>query len=185
MNPKILIGVAFVAVIAGIAIILSSGSSIFAPNLGGELDDSQSDNQVNSVLPIEFEVEDFSLLSVSEDYINIEINFKVTNPNPSTVALQTVKYDLYANDQKITSSRIGEQGSGFVVGSNYYTLLSESFLILPDEIEIRNDGRLESFWNSVQNDSVSWKVSGEAFFNLSSMTTGGENEITFEIEDIK
>lgn len=52
--------------------------------------------------------------------------------------------------------------------------------MVSDEIVLRNSGNSPELWSDLKEDTANWKITGEAFFNLSSMTTGGENEITFE-----
>ena len=47
---------------------------------------------------------------------------------------------------------------------------------------IKNSGNSPEFWENMQNDSVKWRVTAEAFYNLSSMTAGQENEAYFEFD---
>ncbi|MFQ5573470.1 MAG: hypothetical protein ACE5EJ_04400, partial [Nitrosopumilaceae archaeon] len=67
-----------------------------------------------------------------------------------------------------------------VIGSNYITILSQGSTTISDEIILRNTGNTPELWSDLTENTANWKISGEAFFNLSSMTTGGENEVTFE-----
>ena len=39
---------------------------------------------------------------------------------------------------------------------------------------------IPELWKALEDGNPQWRVSGEAYYNLSSMTAGGENEITFE-----
>jgi len=66
------------------------------------------------------------------------------------------------------------------IASNYFTILSEQPTILRETITIKNTGNLPEFWDALTNNAPQWKIKGEASFNLSSITAGGENEITFE-----
>ena len=65
-------------------------------------------------------------------------------------------------------------------GSNYYTLLGENSIILRDSKTIKNSGNTADLWQAFENDNPSWRVSGDVFYNLSSMTSGQENELHFE-----
>lgn len=64
--------------------------------------------------------------------------------------------------------------------SNYFTILSDRPTILKDTITIKNSGNFPELWDALTNNTPQWKIKGVAYFNLSSMTSGGENEITFE-----
>jgi LEA14-like dessication related protein len=119
-------------------------------------------------------------LEVNEKAATIEVQFKVTNPNYKAVILQTIKYELYENNVKVKASQIGERPMGMVDSSNYFTILNEQPTILRETITIKNTGNLPEFWDALTNNAPQWKIKGEASFNLSSITAGGEKEITFE-----
>jgi len=87
----------------------------------------------------------------------------------------------YSETEQITGGQIGSRPEGMVeFGSNYYTLLGENSMILRDSKTIKNSGNTVELWKSFEDDTTSWRVSGTVFFNLSSMTSGQENEIHFE-----
>ena len=178
MNPKIIV----VGVVAAFAIIVGivafSGSSIIDDTSGGNIvSPSEAPRQA---LPIEFELDNISILEVNEKAAIIDVAFEVTNPNFKAVILQMIKYELYENDVRIAVSQIGDRPIGMIESSNYFTILSEQPTILRDTVTIKNTGNTPELWNALTNNTPQWKIKGEAFFNLSSITAGGENEITFE-----
>ena len=178
MNPKIIVGgiVAVFGII--IAIVAFSGSTIIDDVSGGGLfSPSETPREVS---PLEVEFEDISIIEVTDRAATIGVQFKVTNPNFKSVILQYVKYELYENNVRIAISEIGKRPAGMVDASNYFTILSETSTILKDEVSIKNTGNLPELWEALSSNSPQWKIKGEAFFNLSSMTSGGENEVTFE-----
>jgi hypothetical protein len=179
MNPKIVIA----GVIAAFAIILGiigfSGSTILDDVSGGNIFSPSETSR--EIFPIEIELDDISILEVTDDYATIEVRYKISNPNYKAVILQMIKYELYENDIRVHISQIGERGGGALVeSSDYFTILREQPTIIKDKIIIKNTGKLPQFWAALNNNSPQWKIRGEAFFNLSSITAGGENEITFE-----
>ena len=178
MNPKIVVGGVVAAFAIIIGIIGFSGSAIIDDVSGGGVF-SPSDVP-REILPLEVNLEDISILDVDDKAATIELQFKITNPNSKSVILQMIKYELYENNVRIKISEIGERPVGMVAASNYFTILPDQPTILKDKITIKNTGNLPEFWSSLVNNTPQWKVKGEAFFNLSSMTSGGENEITFE-----
>jgi len=170
MNPKIFVGVAVAVFVVILAAVAFSGQSIISDLEEGSI----------QVLPITIELDDFSILEVTEKYATFEIKFKVLNPNNKSMLLQHLKYQIYDNDIRVHAGTIGEQPEGFVMSSNYFIILNERPTILSDKITIKNDGNTPELWSSLTSDTNNWKIDGEAFFNLSSITSGGENEITFE-----
>ena len=179
MNRKIIVGAVVAAFVIIIGLFGFSGSSIIDDVSGRSI--VSSSEAPREALPLKIELEDLSILEVNEKAATIEVQFKVTNPNYKAVILQTIKYDLYENNIKIKSSQIGERPMGMVDSSNYFTILSEKPTILRETITIKNSGNLPEFWDALTNNTPQWKIKGEASFNLSSITAGGEKEITFEL----
>jgi LEA14-like dessication related protein len=179
MNPKIFVGVAVVALAAIIGLVSFSGQSLISDVSEGFLSPSGS----FEIQQLQIELESIEIQEVTARAAFLDVKFKVTNPNPKSVILKQIQYALYENDEKIHISTIGERPEGgIVMSSNYITVLSESSITVPDKIEIRNTGNTPEFWDALMgNAQLSWKITGEAFSNLSSMTSGGENEILFEL----
>jgi len=122
---------------------------------------------------------------ITERTANIEISFTLTNPNPRSFLISTVDYQLfetgYSDFEPIAGGQLGQKAEGFVeFSSNYFTLLGENSITLTDEIVLRNSGNTPQLWDDLQGDTASWRVNGNVFYNLSSMTSGQENEINFE-----
>ncbi len=170
LNPRIFVGVAAVGILVAIGIIAFSGQQFIS-----DVSDSPRE-----VLPIIVELEDLSIVELTDKYAVLEIEFLVSNPNSKSVILQYLKYELLEDDVRVYTSQIGERPGGFVVGSNYIMVLSNSTTAISDEIVLRNTGNTPELWSDLTENTANWKIIVEAFFNLSSMTTGGQNEVTFE-----
>ena len=180
MNPRIpVIGVvgAFAVVILVIAY---SGTSI--------IDDTSSEVRIGSsggattIEPLIISLEDIEILDVDERTAFIEIAFKVTNPNYKGVILEMIRYNVYEDGMKIGTKSIGDRAApgGIVAASNYFTILSDRPSIIKDEFTIKNNGNIPELWSALENGDPQWRVTGEAYYNLSSMTAGQENELEFE-----
>jgi len=178
LNRKIV----FVGIVAAFGIVFGivafSGSSIIDDTSGGSI--FSPSELPRQTLPIKFELEDISILEVNNKAATIQVAFKVTNPNFKSVILQIVTYELYENDVKIKLSQIGERPMGMLESSNYFPILSGRDTILKDTITIKNSGNSPELWDALINNTPQWKIKGVAYFNLSSIIAGGENEITFE-----
>lgn len=180
MNPKIFVGAAIGVFAVVIAVVAFSGQNFINDVSEGGLFFTDEANR--EVIPVKIELDDISITEVNERAATIEVSFKITNPNYKSVILQLLKYQLFENGTRIHIGEIGERPEGMVTSSNYFTLLSDTSLILSDKATIKNSGNSPELWEALISNSTKWKILGEATFNLSSMTTGGANEITFEFE---
>ena len=87
----------------------------------------------------------------------------------------------FSENKQLSGGQIGSRPEGMVeFGSNYYTLLRESEMILKDRVVLKNNGNIPELWSALEENNAQWKVTGDIFYNLSSMTSGQENEIHFE-----
>lgn len=178
MNPKIFVFIAVIGLAALLGGILLSGSSFQNISLLPE-------KEVLQIEPITVELDDISVIDISDRTATIEIKFKLTNPNPVSVIVQVMDYQLFekgfSEEQQISGGQIGSRPEGMVeFGSNYYSLLSNSEMILKDKMVLKNNGNIPELWNDLKTNSAKWRVTGDVFYNLSSMTSGHENELHFE-----
>ncbi|GBL41344.1 hypothetical protein EMGBD3_07120 [Nitrosarchaeum sp.] len=51
---------------------------------------------------------------------------------------------------------------------------------MKDRIVLKNTGNTPELWSALESNTAKWRVSGDIFFNQSSMTQGQENELHFE-----
>ncbi len=181
MNPKIFVGAAIAATVVVIAAIAFSGQSIIDDTSDRGLLTSPQ-NPPSPVLSLDVQLEKLQTVEINDEYAVIDVKFKISNPNQRSVILQFVTYQVFEGDLRIHAGQIGDRFEGFVEGSNFYTVLSGSHTSLSDTITLRNTGDTPELWSILYADSGDWRVTGEAFFNLSSMTAGGENSVKFELE---
>jgi len=179
VNPKIFVFAAVIGLGSILGVILLSNSSF--ENFSSPL--PQKDDP--KIEPIIIELDDISIVDISERAATIEIKFKLTNPNPISVIVQVMDYQLFetnfSEQRQISGGQIGSRPEGMVeFGSNYYSLLSGSEIILKDKIVLQNNGNIPELWSTLKNNTANWRVTGDVFYNFSSMTSGHENEIHFE-----
>jgi hypothetical protein len=181
MNPKIFVGIAVAVLAVILGGILLTGPTVVIPGQDG-MNQFQSSPQAE---PLQIELEDISIAKISERSVTIDLAFKLSNPNPRAMIVQTMDYQLfetnYSETEQIFGGEIGSRPQGMVeFGSNYYTLLGENSIILKDSKTLKNTGDTADMWKSFEEGTPSWRVSGDVFYNLSSMTSGQENELHFE-----
>lgn len=181
LNPKIIVGGVIGGLVIVIAAIAFSGTSIIDDTSEGGFLASPSES-APAILPIIIDLEEIQILDIDDRVAYIEISFKITNPNYKSVLLEMIRYNVYEDGTKIGTKSIGDRGApgGLVAASNYFTILNDRPSIIKDEFTIVNDGNIPEIWSALENDSANWRVTGDAFYNLSSMTSGGENELKFD-----
>ena len=181
MNPKIIISGVVGALLIVILAVAYSGTSIIDDTTEGGFLASPSDSKPE-IIPLIIDLENIEVLDVDDSVAYVEISFKITNPNYKSVLLEMIRYSVFEDGTKIGTKSIGDRGApgGLVAASNYFTILNDRPSIIKDEFTIMNDGNIPEIWSALENDSANWRVTGDAFYNLSSMTSGGENEIKFD-----
>jgi len=184
MNRKIFLGIAVLAlVIIFVAILTGIGVPLMIVAPQGEI--PVENQNITQVAPLQIELEEISVTEISARTATIKIAFKISNPNPKSVIVQTLDYRLfetgYSESEQITGGEIGSRPTGMVeFGSNYYVLLGNNSILLKDTIHLRNSGNTPELWAVLQDNTATWKVTGDVFYNLSSLTSGQENELHFE-----
>ena len=98
MNPKIFVGIAIATLAIILGGILLTGPTIVIPSQG----DAPG---ISEARPLQIELDDLSVERVSERIATINIAFKISNPNPRAVIVQTMDYQLfetnYSDDEQI------------------------------------------------------------------------------------
>jgi len=182
MNRKIFLIVTVAALMAVLGGIIWVGPTmVIAPQ--GEI--PVENKNITQVEPLQVELEEISVTEISARTATIKIAFRISNPNPTSVIVQTLDYRLfetgYSESEQISGGEIGSRPTGALeFGSNYYVLLGNNSILLKDTINLRNSGNTPELWADLQDNTATWKVTGDVFYNLSSLTSGQENELHFE-----
>ena len=182
MNRKIFLGIAIAVLISILGGILLVGPTMVIAPQGETPAETQGITQVE---PLKVELEELGVTEISERSAKIKIAFKISNPNPDAVIVQTMDYQLYATDysdsEQISGGEIGSRPTGMVeFGSNYYVLLGENAITLKETITLKGSENTPELWAILKDNTSTWRVSGDVFYNLSSITSGQENKLHFD-----
>ena len=180
LNSKIFVG----AAAGGLAIVLAVIA--FSGTLISDVSDGVfSPFQEPEVLPLGIEFHNLSVLEISERQATLKIEFIVSNPNFKSVMLQRLKYTVFHDDTRIVAGEVGSSPTGFVDTSNYYLILNERPVTLGEKFIVKNTGDAE-LWEKLEMSlaegkiALNWRITVDAFSNLSSLTSGQENIASFE-----
>jgi len=182
MNRKIFLGVAVVVLITILGGILWVGPTMVIAPQGEIPGETQG---ITQLPPLQVELADLSVTEISERKATIKIAFKISNPNPAAVIVQTMDYQLFATDysnlEQIAGGEIGSRPTGMLeFGSNYYVLLGENAITLKETITLKGSENTPELWTILKDSTTSWRVTGDVFYNQSSLTSGQENELHFD-----
>ncbi len=184
MNSKIFVGIAVIVLVVVLGGILLTGPTmIVAPQ-----ENTSEVSNVQQVQPLKVELSEISVDRITERNASIKIAFTISNPNPRAVIVQTMDYQLYestvSDSVQIAGGEIGSRPEGMVeFGSDYYVLLGNNSIILKETITLKGSENTPKLWETLRSDDQTWRVTGDVFYNLSSMTSGQENVISFEFFD--
>ena len=138
-------------------------------------------NTISSeIKPLVVQLNDISVLSISEKDATLELKFDVSNPNNKPILLEMVSFNIFENGIKVGYGEIGERLSGQYASSNYYTVLSDSSLTVHDKITIKNTGNNPEFWSTLQQGTPEWRIKGEAFYSTTSAFSGLADSVVFD-----
>lgn len=130
--------------------------------------------------PLEVELDDISISSVTEKETTLELKFAVSNPNDKTILLEMIGYNIYESGVSVGHGEVGERLGGQVASSNYYTILSGYPLAISSKLTIKNTGSNPEFWSALQDGTPKWRVSGEAFYSTTSAFSGIAGSTVFD-----
>ena len=182
MNRKPVVGAA-VGVLAVIilAVSLLPGSDFLKSIIPKDVKLPGSLSTLSSeIKPLVVQLNDISVLSVSEKQAILELKFDVLNPNNKPILLEMISFDILENDIKVGYGEIGERLAGQYASSNYYTVLSGSSITVHNKITIKNTGNNPEFWLTLQQGTPEWRIKGEAFYSTTSAFSGLANSTTFD-----
>lgn len=182
MNPKIFVFAAVAVLAAALGMVLFGSSTVFDVPQSSQ---STTANPPAQLEPITVELVGVSILQANERFADIQVEFDLENPNTTSVLVQVMDFQLYetgfSESVQVSGGQIGNRPEGMVeFGNNYFVLLGEGSLLLKDKLTLRNSGNNPELWSAIQDGTAKWKVTGDVFYNLSSMTSGQETAVHFE-----
>ena len=180
VNPRIFVGVA-----AGVLVIILIAFTLTGTTVISDVGGGFFSSSTQEVLPINVELFDLSILEITDKQAVIGIKFKFSNPNFKSVMLQHVKYSVYHNDVRIAIGELGVAPEGFLASPNYFIITNERPVPIGEKLTIMNTGNTPELWEALTDwknsgTELNWRISGEAFSNLSSLTAGQENIVKFD-----
>ena len=132
------------------------------------------------IKPITIEYNGTSAISVSDQDATLETNFYIINPDNTTVILEAINYDVYANGILIGHGSIGERYEGSWQGSNYFPLVESTSTNINGKLTIQNTGNNPDLWSALQKGTAKLTVMGTAYYATKNAFSGQDFTLDFD-----
>ena len=182
MEKKILVYAAVVVIVILTAVIAILPSSGIIRNLvpqGPNVPTSLTAISTQ-IKPITIQYNGTSTTSVSDQDAILQTNLYITNPNNTTVILESINYDVYANGILIGHGSLGERYEGNWQSSNYFPLVENTSTNISSMATIQNTGNNPDLWSGLQNGTVKLTVAGTAYYATKNAFSGNDFTSDFD-----
>ena len=182
MEKKILVYAAVVVIVILTAVIAILPSSGIIRNLvpqGPNVPTSLTAISTQ-IKPITIQYNGTSTILVSEQDATLQTNFYITNPDNTTVILESINYDIYANGILIGHGSIGERYEGSWQGSNYFPLVEGTSTNIGSKSTIQNTGNNPDLWSALQKGTAKLTVLGTAYYATKNAFSGQDFTLDFD-----
>ena len=165
----------------------NSGQSAFEAN--GQLISEQPNNQNLSL-----SLDSVQVLPVNDE-LRVAVAFDAYNPNRGTVILETISYNVYLDELRLSSGDVGSRTEGFVDSlESVYTIIGNQTIVLRDRESLTEEaltlfdpqGKLINVSsNSSDSEAVNSKhfnVNGTYFYTLNRGSDAQVGEHTFSFK---
>ncbi len=182
MEKKIVVYAAVIVIIILIAVIAILPSSGVIRNLvpqGPNVPTSLTAISTQ-IKPIIIQYNGTSTVSVSNQDVVLQTSFYITNPNNTTVILESINYDVYANGILIGHGTLGERYEGNWQSSNYFPLVEGTSSNISSKSTIQNTGNNPEIWSALQNGTAKLTVLGTAYYATKNAFSGQDFTLDFD-----
>ena len=182
LNRKPLVGIAVgILVVIIVTVSILPGSDFLKNIMPKDIKLPGSLSTISSeIKPLDVKLNDISILSVTEKEATLELKFDISNPNDKPILLEMISFNIFENNIKVGYGEIGERLAGQYASSNYYTVLSDSSLVVPGKITLKNTGNNPEFWSTLQQGTPQWRIKCEAFYSTTSAFSGIAGSAVFD-----
>jgi len=182
LEKKIVVYAAVVAIVILIAVIAVLPNSGIIKNLVPQGPNVPTSLTAIStpIKPINIQYNGTSIVSISDNDAILQTNFYITNPNNTTVILESINYDVYANGILIGHGSLGERYEGSWQSSNYFPLVEGTSSNINSKSTIQNTGNYPEIWTALQNGTAKLTVLGTAYYATKNAFSGQDFTLDFD-----
>src|SRR5918994_132129 len=139
----------------------------------------------NDFAGIDISVENVTAERNQDNETNVQVQFRAFNPNKSTVILEAITYNVFANNTRIVSGDIGEKLEGFVASQeSVFPIIANGTITLKDshhlpqgELAAKN---LEEMLNGQARYTINGTYSYKQTSSIQAIGADRDFELTFQ-----
>src|SRR5215217_2116476 len=132
----------------------------------GRVDSLES---LNNFEGIDIAIKNVTAEQDRDNEVNIQIQFRAFNPNKSTVILEAITYNVFANNTRIVSGDIGEKLEGFVASQeSVFPIIANSSITLKDSHNLQPSEFLSADLKEILNGKAHYTINGTYSYKQSS-----------------
>lgn len=163
MNPKIIFGVAGGIAAAAIVlfVVMGPGNFRLPGSFGGQ-------NTQTQLLDLQLSVNEVKVASTEDNRTaNLQVAFNVHNPNRNTAILETIHYNVYIGDLRMTTGDIGASPEGFLASQEgIFPIVSNTTLLVKDTRPSIRSNLTAAAWDSMVAGEAQYRVEGIYAYKL-------------------
>lgn len=114
------------------------------------------------------------VVSSSEKDATLKTNFYITNPNTTTVILESINYAISADGMIVGHGQIGQRYEGSWESSYYYPLVAGTSSNISGSDDIKNTGNYPDVWSSLEKGTAKITISGTAYYATKTAFSGSD-----------
>lgn len=162
---------------AAVAIFLLAGQGPAMPS-GVQ----QGAPQQPAVDPPVVAIKGIKVSQVDDRNAEVEVAFSVRNPNKTTLVLETIHYEVYVDNVRMTIGDVGQSPEGFLASqSDIFTIVSGTTLTVRDaQTAVRTSAAADA-WDRMVEGGATYTVAGTSLYRLTLanlQTTAGEQNFS-------
>jgi LEA14-like dessication related protein len=131
------------------------------------------------IKPITVQYNGTSITSVTDRDATLKTNFYITNPNNTTIILEYIKYDVYANGVLIGYGQLGERMEQSWQSSYYFPLIEGTSNNIGSTTDIKNTGNTPDVWSALQQGTAKLTVTGTVYYAVKTAFSGQDFSTDF------
>lgn len=137
-----------------------------------------------TVMPPDISIKNVTATKVSDNTASMNVTFSVKNPNPTTLILETIHYNIAVNNVQVAVGDWGGTGEGFVTGSDQLTVIvSGTTVSLKDSnpTVFKRTAQNADAWDEMVSRGAKFAISGTYAYRLTAAnleTTAQEHDFS-------
>lgn len=176
MDSRILLGAAIVVILAVIMVFAVLPKSGMLENIiphGPNVPSSMTAVSA-PIKPLVIFYNGTTVVKSSEREATLKTDFNITNPNTTTVILEAINYNIYANGMVVGHGQIGQRYEGSWESSYYYPLLAGTSSDISNNADLQNTGNYPDVWSAIQKGTAKIVISGTAYYATKTAFSGDD-----------